>query len=446
MTRIAALGAAAAVVLAAAAPARADFIAATEVAGPTGTDTDIAVVDAATGARRALPTGVNTTADELHPGLSADGSRLVFAHVYPAGQRRIVVLDADGHTADLFDSATAAQELPGWPYLRPDGSAVLTGRAFDPASPTLSVMSTSLSAFPNGPFAHKVIDFGAGVDGSGRVVNPVASDSWYAAQVRFEDDPTALQGIGVFTQSSNGRFLVTAVRESPPPDFDLSHPALQPLTVQNVALAFERRVRIPGPPAFLASGELVYRMQPYTGADIAFPAPVNVDAAAATRPAFSADGRYLAFVRSTDVDNRLFVYDLASQVLVNPAGAELGPTLPDVAATDGDVSLAVVRVLGATSLVKGSVVQATLKQRAGVGLLVQRIVGRRQLLGRSVPRVSPVGQVALGRRGPGQVRLRFNGRVAGKRLARGRYLLTVEALGAGNAVRDMGRPFTLRVP
>ncbi|HEY2636652.1 MAG TPA: hypothetical protein VGI54_04630, partial [Solirubrobacteraceae bacterium] len=74
-----ALTAAATFAALACAPAHADTFAATEVHAPgSRSDFDIEVVNATTGAKVALPAGVDTTADELHPSISTNGKRLAF--------------------------------------------------------------------------------------------------------------------------------------------------------------------------------------------------------------------------------------------------------------------------------------------------------------------------------------------------------------------------------
>ena len=56
----------------------------------TGSGFQIGLVNAATGAAIALPAGVNTPDDELHPTLSPDGRYLVFMRtkLLPEAQRR----------------------------------------------------------------------------------------------------------------------------------------------------------------------------------------------------------------------------------------------------------------------------------------------------------------------------------------------------------------------
>ncbi len=58
-----------------------------------------------------------------------------------------------------------------------------------------------------------------------------------------------------------------------------------------------------------------------------------------------------------------------------------------------------------------------------------RVTGkRRKVLGRSAPRIRVVGRVPLGSVRNGRNRFRWNGRVGGKPLKPGTYLLTYRAL------------------
>jgi Tol biopolymer transport system component len=106
--RLALIVAAAAVL--AAPVAKGDVIAATDLRGPGGaaTDcpqqTDIALINAATGDRSSLPAGINTSLDEVHPAISPAGDRLVFQRVDPVGgTTRTIAADLNtGQQADLF--------------------------------------------------------------------------------------------------------------------------------------------------------------------------------------------------------------------------------------------------------------------------------------------------------------------------------------------------------
>jgi hypothetical protein len=58
--------------------ARADIFAATCVAGPSASGQDIAVMNASTGARVALPAVVNSADTELDPSINLGGTKLLF--------------------------------------------------------------------------------------------------------------------------------------------------------------------------------------------------------------------------------------------------------------------------------------------------------------------------------------------------------------------------------
>ncbi|MEA2356822.1 MAG: hypothetical protein QOI62_82 [Solirubrobacteraceae bacterium] len=91
-----------------------------------------------------------------------------------------------------------------------------------------------------------------------------------------------------------------------------------------------------------------------------------------------------------------------------------------------------------------AVIRARLRQRHTVGILVERVVGRRQVHGRSVLRVAPVGRVPLGTHRRGQLRLRWNLRVRGRPLRAGRYRITLRALDRRD-VLGVTRSVTIRV-
>ncbi len=85
------------------------------------------------------------------------------------------------------------------------------------------------------------------------------------------------------------------------------------------------------------------------------------------------------------------------------------------------------RLQGASS--GGTVILSpSLSLRSAIGIFVVRVVGKRKLLGRSAPRVRVVGKVPLGLAKKGRNRKRWNGKVNGKRLRPGTYLLTYRSL------------------
>jgi Tol biopolymer transport system component len=123
------------------------------------TQTDIALIDPATGTKTALPSGVNTSANELHPSITPDGRRIAFETYDPtAGTVRIRVVDlATGDQADLFNAFETAGIQPTTPTITPDGGSVITGVPLVPTSSGKFAAVrevTSLGNFPDNP-AHR---------------------------------------------------------------------------------------------------------------------------------------------------------------------------------------------------------------------------------------------------------------------------------------------------
>ncbi len=73
-----------------------------------------------------------------------------------------------------------------------------------------------------------------------------------------------------------------------------------------------------------------------------------------------------------------------------------------------------------------------------IGIFVVRVTGKRKLLGRTVPRIRQIGRVPLGATRKGRNSFRWNGKVDGKRLKRGTYLLTYRALRGARIVSTSG--------
>ena len=172
-------------------------------------------------------------------------------------------------------------------------------------------------------------------------------------------------------------------------------------------------------------------------------------------PAWSADGKVLAFVRrDTNGQRRLLLYslELGIQDFLNPAVTiSATPSNASAAAFQvdyGNLSIApdirpqtsgitpVTCSASCLSAIASGVLRPTLRTSATIGIIVKRIVGgNRRVLGVSLPRVKAVGRVPLGRRAKGTRTIRWDRRVAGRQLARGRYLVTFRALDArGNIV------------
>ncbi len=175
--------------------------------------------------------------------------------------------------------------------------------------------------------------------------------------------------------------------------------------------------------------------------DIGTPLPgiVNRPGADTTRPAFSDDGRYLAFLSFKD-DLRLFVWDTDTQLLLNPDGIPVGGSVQNLTSRqDGAIALFPRPVIVGTAI-KGSEIQFALLSGSSVGIIVQRVVGRTRVLGRRAPKLKLVGRVPLGQFRKGRRHVRWNRRVNGKRLRRGEYLVTVRSVARRLRVRDLGKP------
>jgi hypothetical protein len=161
-----------------------------------------------------------------------------------------------------------------------------------------------------------------------------------------------------------------------------------------------------------------------------------------TRPAFTPDGRYLAFVRTgTDGHDRLFAWDSETQTLVNSTGIDLGVINADV----GSPSLYVKPVFTLSSVSAAGLVSFGLLQPTGVGILVQRVVGHHKLFGHKVPTLKNVGRVPLGHFRKGHGKVKWNLRVNGKRLKPGAYQVTPRAVTAKGKFSDFGKPAIIRV-
>ncbi|HUO72323.1 MAG TPA: hypothetical protein VMU39_16255, partial [Solirubrobacteraceae bacterium] len=159
-------------------------------------------------------------------------------------------------------------------------------------------------------------------------------------------------------------------------------------------------------------------------------------------PAFTPDGRYIGFIRDeSNGHERLFIWDSLTQTMLN-GGVDLGLVhTPD----SGNLSLFVKPVFRLTNIPNLNTVSFTLLQPAGVGILVQQIVGRHKLFGQTVPTLKRVGRVPFGSFHAGQRHVHWDLRVNRKRLMPGTYQVTVRALSKNGLVRDMGKPRIIHI-
>jgi WD40-like Beta Propeller Repeat len=404
--------------------ARADVFAASEGFLGGRADLDILLVNASTGAEVTLPAGLNTTgADELHPSLSADGSKMVFERRSGATVRIVETDLRTGQSADLFNGFEQAANPQVTPSISRDGRTVVTGEAFG-ADAKPQVTLTDVSAFPAGPFPHSTYrtSFSFAPGTTGATENPVLSGNLIA----FEEQPTGADQHIVVGQLGGGT--------SQP--FGSRHPALGAPGGVNTVL-FD----VPGGNL---SRDLAFSTftdpTSAAGATVTPLAQLNTSSSAENRPSFSPDGRYVAFVGRNVRLRGLLVWDSQTQTTINAPGASLGAVDTPI---DGATSIFVRPLLKSTGIV-GSQIRFDLLENSGIGILVQRVTGHHKLFGKTVPTLRPVGKVPLGRFRKGSGHVRWDGKVAGKRLRHGTYQVTVRAVTRRGKVRDLGKPKLLK--
>ena len=177
-------------------------------------------------------------------------------------------------------------------------------------------------------------------------------------------------------------------------------------------------------------------------------------------PAWSPGGLQLGFVRTTGGRRVLPVFDLTPglQAILNPPidlGADAptpqtrafqsswgGLSIAESSALDIPVVTCTTTCLQSlqtslTKVVLNPTVSTTTPKQT-IGIFVVRVTGKRTLLGRTVPRIKQIGRVPLGATRKGRNTFRWNGKVNGKRLKRGSYLLTYRALRGARIVSTSG--------
>jgi WD40-like Beta Propeller Repeat len=420
--------------LAAVAPAQADIFA-TFDKGTEGPEL-VGEINATTGAPVSLPPGVDDpNAGEFHLSLSPNGRYLVFQRVAAGSVRIVMVERSTGRSADLFNAFEAAADPPYTPTFSLDGTKVLTGRRLDrrdPSAPAGALQSafteTDVTGFPTGPFPHRIVlAGGADSTAAGRTLQPATFGSNLLAF-----------GVEYASGGPPGRITVQGATGAT----TLSDPARRSAN-PTVSQLFGVVVFESSPATSPFQTKLAFR--PLSGIATAptteLPALVNARDRTLDNPAFTPDGRYLAFIRRDSRGSaRLFVWDTQTQLLLNPNGFSVaGPGF-----FDGALALEVRRVFTNTTL-SGGTAGFSLASASTTGLLVQRIVGRHRVLGRRAPKLKRVGRVPLGRFHKGRHRKRWRFTVHGHRLRRGCYLVTFRALTRKRKVRDLSQPFTVRV-
>ena len=179
------------------------------------------------------------------------------------------------------------------------------------------------------------------------------------------------------------------------------------------------------------------------------PAPITT-ASPERMPAWSPDSLKLGFVRHSGGQRKLGVFDATPgiQTVVNtPVGIGAEAPSPQTRAFQnvyGGISIANAPASTAPAITCDAACRAQIAGASGpqtipltpkvttttkIGIFVARVTGKRKLLGRTAPRLRVLGKVPLGTAKKGRRnRFRWNGKVNGKRLGRGTYLLTYRSL------------------
>jgi hypothetical protein len=456
--RLATLGACAGLALAAAVPTSAS---AAGLVGAfdryeTGKGFEIGLVNVSTGASIPVPAGVNTTDDELHPSLSRDGRYMLFERmrllpklngdIVPPSQRTLFMLDRQ--TGIITTLATGDGVPAGASFAHRATRTVVWGARpgccvvkFQAVSPDNTIGGSTGFGFPISP-------------------PPPAGQPLDVTHADMSDGPTNMHFSWVVSDANTGGLLgagttIVGLREGPDPraDFgDATTPVSHPTPRRGDGyIAMDRT----------SGGDADIQTLSFPAETSLTPAPAPITTTAAERiPAWSPDGLQLGFIRTTDGRRRLAIFDLTPglQTIVNPP-IDLGADAPSpqtraFQSSWGGLSLAESSALDIPAVtctgtcltsLQSSLLAVPLKPRVStttktqtIGIFVVRVKGKRKLLGRKVPRIKQVGRVPLGKTRKGRNRFRWNGKVDGRRLKPGTYLLTFRALRRERVVSTSG--------
>jgi hypothetical protein len=460
---------------------------------------DIKLVDTGTGLEIPLPSGVNTSADEIHPAMTPGGRYLVFTRmqlspqlngdVVPPGSRSLVMVD---RTTGAIRAPLSGEDLAG------TGATITAGDVrlayglrppFPRGEHSLTRILTAADASDTTPpfeFAARPQDhllIGASVPGES---SSSVLDITTAALVQRADGITHAY-TRAFFDPGNGHFaqgttvLISGQQLNEFPAID--HPA----------------PRAPdGFVAFDSAESTLHRIE-----TVAFPAattpqdpgePINAprrNLKAEEMPAWSPDASKLAFARSNAAccgSRQLLVYDNTPglQGILNP-GIDLGsdptPQLRDFHSHYGGISLADPSRLDSVQLscrgaclhlggvkVREAALRPTCDSNTSaqvtdgtsntimlgedhpcqtstiaIGILVARVVGSHRVLGRKLPKLKPLGRVKLGKSRTGRNNFSWNGRVSGHALGPGLYVLTFRGLTRSGRIQTTSKSIGFRV-
>jgi hypothetical protein len=440
----------------------------------TGKGFEIGLVNVSTGQALPVPAAVNTTDDEVHPALSPDGRFLIFnrtrlvpklnGDIVPPADRSLVILDRNSGAVAVQGAAPNAAgasfrrsslgpsftwgETPrdccapnGVPFSFAISLAQVSESTTQMAGrTTLSVPSTEPA--PTG----QKLETTAGIAGTTAISQTSTGDNVFGryASYAYIDQSTGALARGL-VQLSASRTDVPAVTVGTP-DGPAAHPATRAAD-NYVALDLS------------STGNVDIQTIAYPTETQLTPAPAAINTSAPERmPAWSPDSLQLGFVRSAAGRRSLTVFDATpgiQGVVLTPVDLGPEPPTPQTAAYQGvwgGISLAnagpndvpavactsnCLTALRTTTLSR-TILRPRVTVAGSIGIFVARVTGKRKLLGRTVPRIRVVGRVPLGATRKGTNTFRWNGKVEGRRLKRGTYLLTYRALRGNRVLNTSG--------
>ena len=424
----------------------------------TGKGFEIGLANASTGTKLTVAPGVNTADDELHPALSSDGRYMLFERmrllpklngdIVPPAERTLLMLDRQTGVITTLATGDGAPAGPTFALLA--ARRVVWGVA--PQSTTCCIMKFQAVSTDNTIGGSTGFPLG--------FLPPPAGELLDATHATMDSNPTNRYVSWVRSDANTGALLtggttIVGLRDGPSPRVDFGAPDVP--------------VSHPTP----RSGDHYIAMDKTTAGDadiqtISFPAetsltpaPAPITTAAPERlPAWSPGGLQLAFVRTTDGRRKLAIFDLTPglQTIVNPP-VDIGADAPSpqtraFQSSWGGLSLAessaldipvVTCTASCITSLQPSITKVALKPAVStttktqtIGIFVVRVTGKRKLLGRTVPKIKQVGRVPLGKTRKGRNLFRWNGKVNGRRLKPGTYLLTFRALRRERVVSTSG--------
>ena len=438
---------------------QADILAAYDHATATG-QLDIGLVNASTGQPVPVPAGVNTTAQEFHPTLSPDGTLLAFVRqtferrgsdqILQAVNRIHVVTLRTG--ADVTPSPLlAGDDRTTTPSFSADGATIVAGH--HPAGPVTDDRF-SVIAYPAGSttFVDSGFDealntpqilalqqlacaFGSCVNLIGKTLNPVAGPRGgvRAWELEISGGTTGNRAIIIAQQGSTEATLPEPGDQT---DGRWSHPAVANGSL--VAAQFERA----GANGTLAPGD-VHFLDVGSGTQTADFPGINTPLDEHF-PAWIADGRMLAFLRTTSAGHeQLVLYDTDIAQPLNATQADLGPappsgTLATLRQRQGGISIARISpppTIACDAACLNSI--ATLQvgtTGTKIGIFIQRVQGHGSRV-----RLRFQTRIPLGFHQPGRFHVHL------PHLPDGTYQLVARTLTANDTIKDVSAPVRVMV-